>query len=108
MRKIFLVFVLVIALTAISVFFYFRPSTSEAELAKVECIKACKSALQTGQNLSNGPCLSDKIIDNWVCDVAHDPREAVDNLPENQCSAYSKTIFHFVEVDPNCNFIRAI
>ncbi len=46
-------------------------------------------------DLSNGPCLG-KIADDWVLDVAHLPREQVDNLPENQCQGYK----HFVEMSP--------
>jgi len=64
-------------------------------------------------DLSDGPCLSDDnpewAIENWVCDVAHSPREAIDNLPENQCREFREGIAsHFVEVDPNCKFIKAI
>ena len=72
------------------------------------CIKKCKESLQRGENLSRGPCLSNQIVEDWVCDVAHWPREEIDNLKENQCPAYGSTAHHFVEVDPQCNFIRAI
>ena len=56
--------------------------------------------------MTNGPCLSNEIVEDWVCDVAHSPRQAVDDLPENQCPAYGDKASHFVEVDPDCNFIR--
>jgi hypothetical protein len=61
----------------------------------------------------NGPCLSDSNPDwnitDWVCDVAYNPRQPVDDLPENQCQAFiNSQAHHFVEVDPSCNFIRAI
>lgn len=82
---------------------------TEEEQAIDACIRLCKSKLQNGTDLSNGPCLSNEIIINWVCDVAHSPRETVDNQPENQCSSYKHSIAkHFVEVDQNCNFIKAI
>jgi hypothetical protein len=77
------------------------------------CISICNSVKGT-RDLSNGPCLSDNntkwTIQDWVCDVAHSPRiAAIDNLPENQCQAYrSGQAHHFVEVDPNCNFITSI
>ncbi len=61
-------------------------------------------------DLSDGPCLSNNLIgdSDWVCDVAHSPRQDVDNLPENQCETYRNgTATHFVEVDENCNLIRA-
>ncbi len=45
----------------------------------------------------------------WVCDVAHSPREDVDNLPENQCREFGEgKANHFVEVNPNCEFIKAV
>ncbi len=49
-------------------------------------------------------------LPDWVCDIAHSPRQSeIDDLPENQCSAYREgRAKHFVEVDMNCNLIRAI
>jgi hypothetical protein len=72
------------------------------------CVEECKKALGAGKDLSNGPCLSNEIVKDWVCDVAHSPRQAIDDLPENQCSAYREgKASHFVEVDTLCNFIKA-
>ncbi|HET9214187.1 MAG TPA: hypothetical protein VFN93_05495 [Gaiellaceae bacterium] len=54
-----------------------------------------------------GPCLG-VVVEGWVADVAHDPREAVDDRPENQCEAYrSGEADHFVELDPAGQVIRA-
>ncbi|MFA5134199.1 MAG: hypothetical protein WC505_00210 [Patescibacteria group bacterium] len=62
-----------------------------------------------GEDLSDGPCLSNNLIEDWVADIAHNPRKAVDDLPENQCSAYRDgTARHFVELDPEGNVIRAL
>lgn len=70
------------------------------------CVTECNKWLKS--YLMDGPCLSNKIVDGWVCDVAHSPREAVDDLLENQCSAYREgTIKHFVEVNVSCALIRA-
>jgi hypothetical protein len=77
------------------------------EKAKAACMQKCLDALSAGQNLSNGPCLDNKIAEGWVCDVAHSPRQAMDNEKANQCSEYGITANSFVEVDPSCNFIRA-
>ncbi|RLJ00896.1 MAG: hypothetical protein DRP11_05300 [Candidatus Aenigmatarchaeota archaeon] len=77
------------------------------DVAKEECIKLCQEALARGENLENGPCLSNRVIEGWVCDVAHSPRQDVDNRPENQCPEFGKSASHFVEVDPNCRFIRS-
>ncbi|HDD45944.1 MAG TPA: hypothetical protein ENG42_00565 [Candidatus Aenigmarchaeota archaeon] len=85
--------------------------------AREKCIELCKAELKRGSDLSSGPCLSDNNpewdVDGWVCDVAHWPREDVDNLRENQCDGWweaknaGKEV-HFVEVTPECKFIRAI
>lgn len=81
------------------------------EKIKQACIQACQRALQQGRNLNNGPCLLDPMPDypEWVCDVAHEPRQAVDNLRENQCDAWhARTATHFIEVTPECEFIKAV
>ncbi|MCS7106127.1 MAG: hypothetical protein NZ942_02335 [Candidatus Aenigmarchaeota archaeon] len=107
MKKV--VFLIGLAIVAIGIFgYYYYLNWKEAETAKEACIKACMEAKAKERNLKDGPCLSNKIIENWVCDVAHNPRQHVDDLEENQCQEYGKSAQHFVEVDPNCNFIRAV
>jgi hypothetical protein len=82
--------------------------TDNTENLKQSCIQACENALDQERDLNNGPCLLDPMSDpEWVCDVAHDPREAVDNLRENQCDAWhAGTAKHFIEVTPDCKFIK--
>lgn len=75
--------------------------------AQTACELLCKSALQQGQDLSDGPCLDEDLIEDWVCDIAHSPRQAVDDLPENQCPSFGVENRHFVELDENCVFIQA-
>lgn len=71
------------------------------------CIDLCNEKKSTGMDLSSGPCLSNEIAKNWVCDVAHDPRQAADNDPTNQCTAYANgTAKHYVEVDTSCYLIK--
>ena len=81
--------------------------STETERAKVLCVQECFSQQAVGLDLSRGPCLSEEIMRGWVCDCAHSPRQAVDDDPANQCPAYGKAAQHFVEVDPECNFVRA-
>jgi hypothetical protein len=72
------------------------------------CISICNS-VKDKQDLSNGPCIGNPIPEHpgWVCDVAHSPRQAEDDLPENQCSAFREgSANHFVEVDASCNLIK--
>lgn len=69
--------------------------------------QAYQDAKARGVNMSGGPCLG-VITKDWVADVAHDPRQDVDDDPANQCDAYrSGEASHFVELDPQGNFIRS-
>ena len=68
------------------------------------CIDLCMVKLAQGVDLNKGPCLSNKGA--YVCDVAHSPRQDVDSNVSNQCSEYGKSAQHFVEVTPECIFIR--
>jgi len=79
------------------------PFLTDEERAIALCVQECKNL---DQDLSNGPCLSNKIIDDWVCDVAHDPRQDIDNQQENQCPSFGTGAQHFVEVDENCELIK--
>jgi hypothetical protein len=80
------------------------------EAEKVAAITAAKAAYAKakaeGVDFADGPCLG-VVMENWVADVAHDPREDVDDEPENQCEAYrAGEADHFVELDPQGNVIR--
>jgi hypothetical protein len=79
--------------------------------ADPETVRLAKQAYERAQgngvDMSRGPCLG-VIKPGWVADVAHDPREDVDDEPENQCAAYREgDADHFVELDPEGNFIRS-
>jgi hypothetical protein len=109
--KILIVIALVIVIAATgfySLIYLFMSPPNMAGPPSTACIEKCKSELQSGTDLSNGPCLSNNIATGWVCDVAHSPRTVVDDNPANQCSEYGKSASHFVEVDPDCSFIRAV
>ena len=83
------------------------PSESEKDAAVAAARQAYDEAVEQGVDMSNGPCLGG-IMDNWVADVAHDPREDIDDEPANQCEAYRRgDADHFVELDPEGNFIRS-
>jgi len=63
---------------------------------------------QEGVDFTNGPCLG-KIADDWVLDIAHNPRQPVDNKRENQCADYREgRAHHFIELDPNGNLIDSL
>ena len=86
-------------------------SETDAEKATLACMNECRIWLNADKELSKGPCLLNPITDipDWVCDIAHSPRQDVDNDPNNQCSAFREgRAHHFVEVDENCELIRAV
>ena len=83
------------------------PSESEKNAAVAAAEDAYQEAIEQGVDMSNGPCLG-VIMENWVADVAHEPRTEADEDPANQCEAYRKgNADHFVELDPDGNLIRA-
>jgi hypothetical protein len=69
--------------------------------------QAYERAKAAGVDMSRGPCLG-VIKEGWVADVAHDPRQDVDDDPANQCPEYrSGEADHFVELDPAGEYIRS-
>jgi hypothetical protein len=69
--------------------------------------RAYAAAKANGVDMTRGPCLG-VIKEGWVADVAHDPRQDVDDEPENQCREYREgEADHFVELDPDGEFIRS-
>lgn len=77
-------------------------------LAILSADKLYQEAVRRGVDLTDGPCLADDEIPDWVVDIAHDPRQPVDDLPENQCPSYrSGKAKHFIELSPAGTVIRA-
>ncbi|MFA6268341.1 MAG: hypothetical protein WCW13_04370 [archaeon] len=70
------------------------------------CVNSCLSAKSKGINLGSGPCLG-LVVQDWVCDVAHSPRLAIDDLVANTCPDFAQgRANHFVEVDESCEVIQ--
>lgn len=60
-----------------------------------------------GVDFSTGPCLSNDLLPNWVVDIVHNPRQKIDDLPENQCQAFREgRASHFVELDLDGTLVR--
>jgi hypothetical protein len=73
----------------------------------IAAARAAYAAEEEGADFSRGPCLG-VVLEGWVADIAHDPRQDVDDEPENQCEAYrSGEAGHFVELDLDGDLIRA-
>jgi hypothetical protein len=63
-----------------------------------------------GADLSVGPCISESLpaLPDWVVDIAHDPRQSIDDAPENQCQRYRDgEAEHFVELGEDGTLIKA-
>lgn len=81
--------------------------TKEAAVAEAKAVFIAQEAQAV--DFSSGPCLTNTLLPDWVADVAHNPRQSVDDQPGNQCSAYRNgTAHHFVELDPSGQLIRAL
>jgi hypothetical protein len=65
---------------------------------------------QAKRDFSSGPCLSESLpgLSDWAVDIAHDPRQPVDDQPANQCQSFREgQTHHFVELTPDGQLIRA-
>lgn len=88
----------------------FRARRTARDELSVDPVAAAKTRFEEvrgeGMDLSRGPCLG-VIGPGWVADISHDPRQAVDDEPANQCAEFrSGTATHFVELTPNGTLIR--
>ena len=87
------------------------PDEADKQAAIAAARAAYEKARAEGEDFSSGPCIADPLpapSDDWVADVAHDPRADVDDDPANQCASYrAGNAKHFVELDPGGNVIRA-
>jgi hypothetical protein len=85
-------------------------SRSETESAVAAAKHAYAAAKKQGSDFRRGPCIAERLpgFADWVADIAHDPRQPVDDEPANQCARYrAGQASHFVELDPAGNLIRA-
>ncbi len=79
---------------------------TEADWATYEAKEVYKALQAKGTNFSNGLCIANNFIPNWVADIAHNPREAVDEDSANQCSAFRlEQVENFIELDVNGNVL---
>lgn len=85
-----------------------KKGETERELAILKAKEVYIKKRAEGVDMSNGPCLTNDLVDGWVLDIAHNPRQAVDDKPENQCAAYREgQAQHYVELDEKGNVIKA-
>jgi hypothetical protein len=87
-----------------------EPSESERDQAVAQAQEAYDQARTSDKNLATGPCIAESLtgLPDWVVDIAHDPRQDVDDDPANQCQRYRDgEASHFVELTPDGQLIRA-
>jgi hypothetical protein len=85
-------------------------SEDETDRAVAAAMEAFDEAQVSGAELADGPCIAEELPDlpDWVADIAHDPRESVDDEAANQCQRYREgDAEHFVELTPEGELIRA-
>jgi hypothetical protein len=85
-------------------------SDGEKDQAVAAAQLAYQQAKASGVDLENGPCISEELpgLSDWVADVAHDPRDDVDDDPANQCQRFRDgEASHFVELTPEGELITA-
>jgi hypothetical protein len=85
-------------------------SQSEKDQAVAAAQKAYTVAKGGGTDLSSGPCVSEQLpeVPDWVADIAHDPRQPIDDQAANQCQRFrAGQAHHFVELAPDGRLIRA-
>lgn len=85
-------------------------SDDERERAIAAAMEIYEEIEAGGQDLTNGPCIAEELEDvpGWSVDIAHDPRQEIDDDPANQCQHYREGhTTHFVELSPEGEVIRA-
>jgi hypothetical protein len=84
-------------------------SQEERDRAIAAAKQSYDQAVSRDEDLDVGPCIAEELpgLPDWVADVAHDPRQDIDDEPENQCQRYRDgKASHFVELTPAGEVIR--
>ena len=86
----------------------YKPGLSyDQDQAVTQSKKVYQDKQKLNINFEEGPCLTNDLLPDWVVDIAHNPRQKIDDLPANQCAAFLEgRAKHFVELDPQGNVIR--
>lgn len=81
----------------------------EADVALNQAQNVYESKRQDGESFESAGCLSNDLMPDWVADIVHNPRDPVDDLPENQCPAYIEgRATHFVELNMKGELVRVL
>jgi len=86
----------------------FSTANDQADIVKDEAkaLLEQKKKNLTETDLVQGPCLG-MVNDNWVVDIAHNPRTPEDEQPANQCQEYyDGRATHFIEISPDGQILK--
>lgn len=87
-----------------------KTPSGEQQQAVAAAQQVYQQAKSKGTDFSAGPCIAEQLssLPDWSVDVAHNPRQAIDDQPANQCQLFRQgKTHHFVELDPQGKLIRA-
>lgn len=84
-----------------------KPSeVTEQENLIAKALTIYLDAIKENKDLSNGPCLG-SVQEDWALDIAHEPRQTVDEQSDNQCANYlSGQTKHLIELDEKGSILR--
>ena len=110
-----LIFTISLAVIVITAYFTWVFNSGSTSVSKTEVDTAINQARYlfqikklSGNDLSDGKCLSDALLPGWAVDIVHHPRISIDDLPENQCPSYREgRAKHIVELDIDGKLIKA-
>lgn len=108
-------FLLTLVILFVTAYLTLVTNNNSSKLSRIEIETATNQAKHLyrqekdkGRDFSDGPCLSNALMPNWVVDIAHNPRTTIDDLPQNQCPGFREgKAQHFIELDTEGNLIRA-
>lgn len=114
MPKILLLITVLVVIILIAALILIVNTNSPSSVSKSETDTAINQAQYFYQqkrvidgDFSNGPCLTNALMPDWAVDIVHNPRVAIDDLPQNQCSSFLEgRTSHLVELDMNGNLVR--
>ena len=108
-----IVLIIIVLTAALTIVFNFNdpansPPKIEIDTAVNQANLLYRQRKELRENFSNGPCLSNALMPGWVLDLVHNPRQPIDDLPENQCNSFVEgRSKHFVELDIEGDLIKA-
>ncbi|MEK9156083.1 MAG: hypothetical protein AAB360_02140 [Patescibacteria group bacterium] len=87
-----------------------NPPTKPAEVRAQEDLlvraRYLHEARKAELDYSSGPCLGEVATD-WVIDIVRSPRDAIDNLAQNQCEAYRNgDVGHLIEMTADGEVVK--